>query len=682
MTPAAALRYPTLFSPIRLGPLELAHRAVMSGHGMLLTDTLVNDHHVAYAARRARGGAALIGLQSEPVHRTGHHYAERHLALYSDEVVPGLARLADAVHAEGSKVSQILWHAGLNVPYREGVPAWAPSAVPSPGLGEVPKPMTRAEIREVVRAYAAAARRCREAGFDAVEVQTASNYLLGSFLSPATNRRSDEYGGSLENRLRIVVEVLEAVREAAGPGMAVGVRTGAGWLIPADLAHYDADYAVQVMGPLAARGLVDWVSVTVGSHYSFDQIIPPMAVPRGNAVEAAAVLKAALGVPIVVAGRIRTPEEAERVLAEGKADVVAMARTWIADPDWLVKVRRGDEARVRPCVSCNQGCIGTVMRGAHGTCVVNPVAGNEARLGEPQPAQGRQRVAIVGGGPAGLEAARVAAERGHAVTLYEAQTRLGGEWRLAGEAPGRSELLEAIAWWERELVALGVTVRLAERVADPAALDADAVVLATGAQASQLAVWRFRPTLDDGIPGAVGLPHGRAVLAGLARVSGSVLVIDEEGGWPAVSLAETLAADAEVTSVTVVTTLPGLGVPELNYSLETALVGARVAAAGITVRAGAFVERVDRAGGDGRAAGSGGSVQLLGGGSLGPFDAIVLSTGASSPELAETVATLRAPGAEAHPPQGSPAIWAIGDAVAPRGFWAATSDGNRVAREI
>jgi 2,4-dienoyl-CoA reductase (NADPH2) len=641
----------------------------MSGHGMLLADQLVSDAHIAYAATRARGGAALVGLQSEPVHKTGHHYGERHIALYLDEAVPGLARLADAVHEAGSKVFQILWHAGHNVPYREGVPAWAPSAVPSPVLGEVPKAMTRAEIREVVAAYGAAARRCREAGFDAVEVQTASDYLLGSFLSPATNRRTDAYGGTADNRRRIVVEVLEAVRAAAGPGMAVAVRTGADWMIPTAPHAWGPDEAIEAMGGLVERGLVDWISVTVGSHYAMDRIIPPMNVPRGNAVEAAGRLKAALDIPIMVAGRIRTPAEAERVLAEGKADVIAMARTWIADPDWMAKVQRGDEERVRPCVSCNQGCIGTVIRGAHGTCVVNPVAGNETRLGALEPAAPRKRVAVVGGGPAGLEAARTAAERGHSVTLYEAAAQLGGEWLLAGKAPHRGELLEAIAWWERELAALGVAVQLGRRVDDPSALEADAVVLATGGRPSQTAVWRFRPTLVDGIPGTDGLPHGREVLNGERRASGSVLVIDEEGGWQAVSLAETLAADPAVTSVTVVTTLPGLGAPELMYSLELGPVTQRIRAAGIVVRTEALVERVD-----------GGRAQLLDGELLGPFDTIVLSTGAAAPELPDAVATLRAPYSEEHPPQGTPPVWAIGDAVAPRGFWAATSDGNRIAR--
>ena len=673
MTTDAATRYPQLFSPIRLGPLALPHRVVMSGHGMLLADQLVTDAHIEYAAARARGGAALVGLQSEPVHKTGHHYGERHIALYRDEVVPGLARLADAVHEAGSKVFQILWHAGHNVPYREGVPAWAPSAVPSPTLGEVPKPMTRAEIRELVAAYGAATRRCREAGFDAVEVQTASDYLLGSFLSPVTNRRSDEYGGSLENRVRIVIEVLEAVREAAGPEMAVAVRTGAAWLIPTDASAYTTDDAIEVMGPLVERGLVDWISVTVGSHYTLDQLIPPMNLPRGNAVEAAALLKAALDVPIVVAGRIRTPEEAEPILAEGKADVIAMARTWIAEPDWLEKVRRGDEARVRPCVSCNQGCIGTVIRGAHGTCVVNPVAGNEAALGPVLAAARPRRIAVVGGGPAGLEAARVAAERGHQVTLYEAREQLGGEWRLAGAAPHRGELLEALAWWERELAALGVEVRLGVRVDDPAALAADAVVVATGAVASQMAVWRFRPTLTGGIAGAERLPHGRDVLYGEAAASGRVLVIDEEGGWPAVSLVETLAADPAVTAITVTTAMPGLGSPELMYSLELMPVTARLRGLGprLDVRPETLVERVE-----------GGVAHLLGGGTLGPFDTVVLSTGATSAELPESVATLRAAFSAEHPPTGAPPVYAIGDAVAPRGFWAATSDGHRLARTL
>jgi 2,4-dienoyl-CoA reductase-like NADH-dependent reductase (Old Yellow Enzyme family) len=647
----AASRYPSLFSPISLGPLALPHRVIMSGHGLLLSDQVVSDAYVGYIAARARGGAAMVGLQSEPVHSSGHHYGERHIALYRDDVTPGLARLAEAVHDAGSLVFQILWHAGHNVPFRAGTAAWAPSGVPSPVLGEVPKAMTRAEIRELVDAYGEAARRCREAGIDGVEVQTASDYLLGSFLSPATNRRSDEYGGSANNRVRIVAEILERVREAAD-GTAVALRTSAGWRVPADPDAYRVDHAIEVMGLLVERRLVDWISVTVGSHYSFDAIVPPMHEPRGNAVALAAAMKAALEVPIVVAGRIRTPQEAEAVVSSGQADVVAMARSWIADPDWVAKVVRGDEQRIRPCISCNQGCIGNAFRGAPGTCILNPVAGREAELGPPRRASKSVRVAVVGGGPAGLELARAAAERGHAVTLYEAQPALGGELRLAGRAPHREEMLLALEWWEHELAELGVRVLLNHHVAEDAALDAEIVVYATGAQPGPTAVWRLRPSLFDGIPGTHGLPHGRELLRGVRDVSGRVLIIDEEGGWPTVSVIETLAAQASVAALTVVTSLAAVGAPELTYSLELGVVTRRLHDLGIEIRTETLVERV-----------ADGSIRTVDGTRLGPFDDIVLCTGTVSPTLPAYAI-------------------AIGDAVAPRGLWAAANDALRLARSL
>jgi len=647
----AAGRYPSLFSPIVLGPLALPHRVIMSGHGLLLADQVAGDDYIEYVAARARGGAAMVGLQSEPVHRSGHHYGERHIALYRDEVIPGLARLADAVHEAGSLVFQILWHAGHNVPFREGSAAWAPSAVPSPVLGDVPKAMTRAEIGELVEHYGEAARRCLDAGLDGVEVQTASDYLLGSFLSPATNRRSDAYGGSAANRVRLVAEILERVRERSG-GMAVAVRTSASWQVPADPGAYTVEHAIEAMAPLVERSLVDWISVTVGSHYAFDAIVPPMHEPRGNAVELAGQMKAALGVPVIVAGRIRTAAEAEAVVASGKADVVAMARSWIAEPDWVVKVQRGQERRIRPCISCNQGCIANAFRGAPGTCVLNAAAGREARIGPPRPAAPARRVAVIGGGPAGLELARVSAQRGHEVTLFEARPALGGELMLAAAAPHRGEMLLAVDWWAQELAELGVAVRLGERVSAFAALDADIVVHASGALPGATAVWRLRPTLIDGIPGSLGLAHGREILRGTRGVSGRVLVIDEEGGWPAVSLIETLAAAPEVSALTVVTSLPGVGGPELAYSLELGAVTRRLRGLGLEIHAEALVERV-----------SGSCVRLVGGAELGPFDGIVLSTGTVSPEL----------------PEGA---IAIGDAVAPRGLWAATNDALRLAHSL
>lgn len=645
--------YPTLLSPIAIGPLELRNRVAMSGMSVQLADGAVNERLIAYVAARAQGGVGLITLGSAPVHPDLHTYEQKQLALYADDVVPGLAQLAGAVHAAGARLSQILWHGGHNVPVRSGHAAVAPSPIPSVVHGNVPRAITRRELRELPGYYARAARRCREAGLDAVEIQTAADYLLGSFLSRTLNRRTDEYGGSLENRVRATAEVLEAVREAAGDDMAVAVRTSSAHLIPTDPDDYGLEESTAAMALLAERGLVDWVSVLAGSYWSAPAIVPAMTAPRAGAAEHAAAFKrAGLGVPIIVAGRIRTPEEAEDVLASGQADVVALGRTLLADPDWVRKAQAGRAARIRPCVSCNQACWASFAQGAPVSCIVNPAAGQELTLPPVQPAAAPRRVTVVGGGPAGMEAARVAAERGHQVTLHEEGDALGGQLAVASAAPHRGELGLAVDWWRRELDALGVDVRLGSRVETPPA-EADAVVWAVGAEPGQTAVWRFRPALADGIPGTEDLPHGRAVMAGRATVAGRVLVIDEEGGWQAVSLCEELAARPEVTAVTVTTTAPALGHPDLLHTLEIFEVGPRVAAAGVTVRPETFVLAV-----------ADGSADLLGGERLGPFDAIVLSTGTVAPALADDDAL------------------AVGDCVAPRGIWAATNDAARVARRL
>ena len=537
------------------------------------------------------------------------------------------------------------------MPVRSGHANLSPSPIPSVVHGTVPKVASRRELRELRGSYARAARRMADAGLDAVEVQTAADYILGSFLSPTLNRRTDEYGGSAENRVRYVAEVLEDVREAVEGRIAVAVRTSSAHQIAGDPMGYGVDEAIEAMAALAARSLIDWVSILSGSYWSAPLIIAPMGSPRTGAAAEAAAFKDALDVPVIVAGRIRTPEEAERVLTEGQADVVALGRALLADPDWVARAQAGEAERIRPCISCNQGCWASFSLGAPVSCIVNPAAGNELALPQPMAAEAPRRVAVIGGGPAGLETARVAAERGHRVVLYEATGRLGGEFALAADAPHRGEMRLAVDWWARELERLDVEVRLGERIEEPPA-DADEVVWAVGATPADTAVWRFRPALAEGIPGTAGLPHGRDVLAGRATVAGSVLVIDEEGGWAATSLAEALAADPQLEAVTVVTSAPALGHPELLHTLEIFEVGPRVAAAGVTVLPQAFVVAV-----------ADGGAELLDGGRIGPFDAIVLSTGTAAPELDDDAL-------------------AVGDCVAPRGVWAATTDAARLGRAL
>jgi len=646
-------RYPNLLSPIQIGPMTLKHRATMSAHGMGLGDGSggVSDRLHNYVTTRARGGAAMLGTESAPVHVSSQNKG-LNVRLYSADVVPSLRKLADSVHEAGGKLSITLWHGGHNVSFIEGQAAVSSSPIPSI-TRETPRAITAAEIRALIPAYAEAARRCREAGLDAVEVQTATSYLLGSFLSPAMNHRKDEYGGSFENRVRIVREICEAVRDAAGPDMAVGVRTSTSHHIPFAPVDYKLEESVAAMKVLTDAGLVDWVSVISGSRWAGHETIPPMSMKRNQLAEEARQFKAACNVPIIVAGRIRSPADAERMIADGCADVVAMARTWVAEPEWANKIIEGREDIIRPCMSCNQACAGLVFKGIPGSCVLNPTAGREGEMPlNPEPAAKPKKIAVIGGGPAGMEAARVAAARGHRVTLYEAQDHLGGQMRLAADAPHRDEMKDALTWWEAELRQRQVEIKLGTRVDAADALDADEVVWALGGDPGPTAVWRLRPWLHEGIPGSEDLPHGRDVLTGEKSVSGHVLIIDEEGGWAAISLAETLAARSDVSKLTVATTEVTWGEADLAFTREMPDVTARIKAAGIEVVTAAVVEAVE-----------GKNVRTRDGRTLGPFDSIVLATG--------TVARAFPDGAHG-----------VGDCLAPRGIWAATNDAARLARTL
>ena len=647
------VRYPHLFTPVSLGPVELAHRVIIPGHSMVHGDSsgVITDRYHTYLVRRAAGGAALVGIESAPVHPDSLTWTGQ-LELWRDGIIDSLARTAEAVHAEGSKLSIILWHGGHNVPYGRGAAALAPSPIPSVQIGQVPRAISTAEIREMVGYYAAAAERCARAGVDVIEVQTASDYLLGSFLSPQLNHRTDGYGGSLANRCRFVIEVLEAIRGKVPAGVAVGLRTSVGHAIPGDPEGYGIDDSLPAMKTIAEEGVTDYVSVMSGSNASFAETISPMTYPRAQLAEQARQFKLALSVPVTVAGRIRSPDEAEAIVAKGQADIVAMARAFIADPDWVAKVRRGEEDRIRPCMSCNQVCLGFASLGLPAGCNINAAAGRECELPQANTASGSRRIAVVGGGPAGLECARVAAGRGHQVTLYEASGELGGAMRLAANSPGREEMLPALAWWELELKRLGVVVHLRSEIRDGDKLDADEIVWATGGSPGWTWLWRHRPRMTEGIPGAEQLPHGRDLMAGKAAVAGSVLVIDEEGNWPAVNLVESIAAMEDVSAVAVATASALFGDPELSLTGERPLVTGRLKAAGVVIHAATFVKEVRN-----RVA------ITVDGETLGPFDAMVLSMGAVADPA----------------PDG---VTAIGDCLAPRSIWSAVQDGARLARSL
>jgi 2,4-dienoyl-CoA reductase-like NADH-dependent reductase (Old Yellow Enzyme family) len=660
----AQTRWPRLLSPLRVGPIELGHRAIMSAHGMGLGagGPGVSERYHAYLVERARGGAAMIGMESAPVH---HSTFSRSLVIRLDDdgCIDSLARLAGDVHDAGSKLSITLWHGGHKDGSLRGPYSVAPSPVPNMA-GDVPKELSQREIREIVAAYGAAAARCRRAGLDCLEVQTATDYLLGSFLSPALNHRGDAYGGSLENRTRIVREVLDAVRAAAGPGIAVGVRCSARHDIPGASVDYTLEESIAAMARLAQDGLVDYVSVMAGSGWAEGVSIPALHHPRACLRAESRAFRAALPVPVFVAGRIRTPDEAEALLADGDADVLAMARSWIAEPQWAAKVHAGRPETLRPCLSCNQGCVGSVFRGMPGTCVVNPRAGRErdwqaldSGAEAAQQVRGRLRpalqpVTVIGGGPAGLETARLAAEAGFAVTLHEADSQLGGQWRLAAATPGREELALVLDWWQRELQRLGVRIELGSRVDSAAAAPAGHVVWAVGAAPAQTAVWRLRPFLFDGLPGAGQALHGRDLMAGRSQVAGHVALIDEEGGWPALSLVYWLAAQPGVQRIAVYTAEAAFGEATVAVTFETGSLGRLrqlVSSGRVTIHSKQLVQALV----------SKTEIILSGERVEHGFDALVLATGTAARPW----------------PDGA---LAVGDCIAPRTLWSATSDARRV----
>ena len=541
------MAYEILQEPVRINGCVIPNRIVRTAHATGFAHGEVSPQLIAYHEARARGGVGLSFLEIAAVHPS----TPSSIFAFRDGVQDGYRRVADAIHRHGMRVFQQLWHGGSSATPLDGGPAWGPSTVPEPLQGRTPLPMTQGMIDEVVAGFASAARRCQEGGLDGVEVHGAHGYLVCQFLSPLTNRRSDGYGGSLVNRTRFLREALAAMRTAVGPDFPIGVRLSGTEGVEGGIQPDEASRTAEM---LAAAGLVDFVNVSMGSYYAFPKFIGAMHEPLGYELPTSELVTKAVRVPTIVTGRIMDLHDAERVVRSGIADLVSMVRATIADPEIVAKSFRGDAKRVRPCISCNQGCVGGLL-GAPGKvgCLVNPEAGFE---GAPQVvrAETPRRVLVVGGGPAGMEAAYTAARRGHRVVLCEAGRSLGGVSQLARRAPHREDMVVIANWLALELELLGVELRLGAPVtaAEAAAGGFDAVIVATGGEPRRDGRSRHRPTLA--VEG-VGLPHvgtPEDVLAGrLGDGARSALVYDDFGHVSGASTAEyLLARGCRVTFVT------------------------------------------------------------------------------------------------------------------------------------
>ncbi|MCS6803149.1 MAG: FAD-dependent oxidoreductase [Chloroflexota bacterium] len=536
--------YPHVFSPFDLGGIRLKNRIFISGHTTNFGEnTLPSDRDVAYHAERAKGGVGLIFTGGIRVHPASVDRAQCIVA-YDERALPRFRQITEAVHAHGIPIFAQILHTGrqtTNVHLR--MPSWAPSPVPWSATGAIPHEMTPREMEEVKDSFVFAAQLLADAGYDGLEVHFGHGHLLHQFLSPAVNKRQDDYGGSVENRLRFPLAVLRAVQQAVGDRMVVGIRVSGDELVPGGLGLAES---VDLIARIHQAAPVQFINVSV-SAYALPSIGFHVAEMNYGLAPfrhvAFAVREAVPDVPVFTIIRYTTLAAAEETLATGKVDLVGMTRAHMADPHLIKKTIEGREAEIRPCVSCNF-CIGQLAKMVPITCMMNPTVGKEREWPvDPPKTAAPRRVLVVGGGPAGLEAARLAAEMGHHVTLWERSDALGGQLRVGQRGAGRSDLGLAIDYFTRQLDRLGVDVVLSyeatpERIR---AAGAEVVILALGSTPTPLVIEGYGPA-----------PTAAEVLAGdLASYAGRRgVVVDLIGSWASASVAETLArAGAQVTLV-------------------------------------------------------------------------------------------------------------------------------------
>ena len=657
--------FPKLLSPIQLRGHTLRNRVVFGAHTANMAEQgLPGERHRAYYAERALGGAAMVVVEPMPVH-SSTVLTRGNFRHGDDSVIPAFRGVVEAIKSHGAVAIQQLYHIGSHGDSDNSFhPHWSPSGQPSYHDSDGSHAMSEAEIWETIDGFVQAARRCRDAGFDGVEVWAAYQGLVDQFWTPWFNHRNDIWGGSLENRMRFSREILTRIRKVCGEDFIVGLAVSED---PDNLMTLQANGLAEIVGLHDQLGLMDYVTCGTGGYLDFYKLMPTFLYPEKLSVDLATKLKSVVTRALIISeSHIRTPQNGEAVIGEGAADLVSIVRGQIADPHLVTKAREGRPEDIRGCLSCNQMCWGRRSRDYWISCLVNPSAGREFQWGGDRftPAPARRRILVVGGGPAGLEAARVAAERGHCVVLAEASNRLGGQFRLAGLQPRRAQILDLMDWYERQLARAGVEVRLNTPMdaEDIGREGADAVILALGAAPNAAVFQKALPHLDA-LPGLDrgGVMSVEAVMARQARPGSRVLLLDEAGGWRGCGTAWKLALDGH--SVTLVTPDPMVG-KELQRTAADAPLRKTLGALGVR-----FVVETSLT--EWRGSGARLRSHVTGDETFIEADALVYATTPmASTELPDS---LRAAGL---------AFQEIGDGVAPRQAPYAFYEGRKVAREI